>query len=65
MTALNPTLSRFTLSIPLLGRAKVPLDSVLGLKKRNGGLFQSVIDFGYYANFFAFLDLPPSNGGQE
>jgi len=32
-TALNPSSSRFTLSIPLLGRAKVPLGSVLGKEK--------------------------------
>ena len=45
LPALNPTSSRFTLSIPLLGRAKVPLDRVLGTRdsKKDEGLFQSVI----------------------
>jgi hypothetical protein len=48
LPALNPTSSRFTLSIPLLGRAKVPLDRVLGLRdsKKDEGLFQSVIMIG-------------------
>ena len=47
MTTLNPASNTFTLSIPLLGRAKVPLDSVLGLrdsKKRNESLFRSDIN---------------------
>lgn len=49
LPALNPTSSRFTLSIPLLGRAKVPLDKVLGLRdsiKKDEGLFQSVLAIG-------------------
>jgi len=38
--ALNPPSSRFTLSIPLLGRAKVPLGSMLGKEKEKGiGVF--------------------------
>ena len=38
-TGLNPSSSpRFTLSIPLLDRAKVPLGSVLGKEKEKGGL---------------------------
>lgn len=32
-TALNPSSNRFTLSIPLLGRPKAPLESVLGKEK--------------------------------
>jgi hypothetical protein len=42
---LNPTSTRFTLSIPLLGRAKVPLDRVLGLRdsKKDEGLCQCVV----------------------
>ena len=48
LPALNPTSSRFTLSIPLLGRAKVPLDKVLGLRdsKKDEGLFQSIVMIG-------------------
>ena len=45
LPALNPTSSRFTLSIPLLGRAKVPLDKVLGLR-RTKVCFQSLIMIG-------------------
>ena len=47
---LNPALSRFTLSIPLLGRAKVPLDRVLGLRdtKKDEGLFQCRYDWLIY-----------------
>jgi len=44
-TALNPSSSRFTLSIPLLGRAKVPLGSVLGKEKeKEKGVFM----FGFF-----------------
>jgi hypothetical protein len=49
MIALNPNFSRFTLSIPLLGEAKVPLDSILGLrdsKKKDEGMFQGDIIIG-------------------
>lgn len=48
LPALNPTSSRFTLSIPLLGRAKVPLDRVLRLRdsKKDEGMFQSVVIIG-------------------
>ena len=48
LPALNPTSSRFTLSIPLLGRAKVPLDRVLGLRdsKKDEGLCQGVFMVG-------------------
>ncbi|KIM37712.1 hypothetical protein M413DRAFT_448237 [Hebeloma cylindrosporum] len=37
-TALNPSSSRFTLSIPLLGRPKVPLGSVLGKDNDKGNM---------------------------
>ena len=45
LPALNPTSSRFTLSIPLLGRAKVPLNRVMGLRdsKKEEGLCQCVL----------------------
>jgi hypothetical protein len=48
LPALNPTSSRFILNIPLLGRAKVPLDRVLGLgdSKKDEGLFQIVVIVG-------------------
>ena len=44
-TALNTSSSRFTLSIPLLGRPKVPLGNVLGKEKEQGSLlyFCSII----------------------
>jgi hypothetical protein len=49
-TGLNPSSStRFTLSIPLLGRAKVPLGSVLG-KKNDKGMFGS-----YNGSIHAFV----------
>jgi hypothetical protein len=42
---LNPSSSsRFTLSLPLLGRAKVPLGSVLGKKEKEKGMSGFVFD---------------------
>ena len=41
-TALNPSSSRFTLSIPLLGRPKVPLGSMLE-KEKEKSMFNLVL----------------------
>jgi hypothetical protein len=50
LPALNPTSSRFTLSIPLLGRPKIPLDRVLGLRdsKKDEGLSECHYDWLIY-----------------
>ena len=63
LPALNPTSSRFTLSIPLLGRAKVPLNRVLGLRdiKTDEGLCQCVVMIVQHSNSFTSL---PVNEGQ-
>ena len=64
LPALNPTSSRFTLSIPLLGRAKFPLDRVLGLKdsEKDKGMFQCVVMIGRYTNSLLQLKLPLNEG---
>ena len=53
-TALNPSSSGFTLSIPLLGRVKVPLRSVLGKEKeKKKGVF--MFGFLMHSCFLSYL----------
>lgn len=36
LSSLNPSTSRFTLSIPLLGRPKIPLDKAVAVAQQDG-----------------------------